>query len=539
MNKPSRPEVITALTPEQIAERFRPLDSEKLVGIESYHITLPPKHLSALGALAALTAAPTSREIGLYGPSNAANARKETHDDAHQGLYSVFFSRDGHVVARFVESRYPELTKATVLASLQHLGKRNNLGIAGDEQEFGKIPHEIRDGAVDPIAIELTERKDWQWPYYGAVDTTVKNANSITRIALTEPEFLDQTYVDSDGETHSVAEGLAANLSWIKHRMDLNPDGLVEALSVNPKHHANQTWADSPDAFHHADGSWARHHYPEKMWGVASVELQAEVYDTLLNTADLYEKTGHDHEEIDDLRGRAARLKKTVFDHFWVEDHGLTRVVDGEEIPLGGYFARGTDHDDDGALHPLEIRTSDMGQLLDTRLLDGEEDKVASIIGHLFSSEMMSKWGVRTLSTDSARFFEDRYHGGNTWPWVSYTIAKGLDRHGYHGLARDLKTRIWNLYDTTHMMPEFAPGSDRPLITNRVLVDDPSLTTETIHPISQPAQEIQAWTAAAIAAIKIENGLSLDPERIKNKILPQHAIDPKKLQLEEALLRTQ
>lgn len=533
----------TPLSDQQLEERFYPLASERLVTNEPHPITTPDKHLSALGALAALTAVNDSRAIGENGPSNAANARYEQADNQQLNLYNAFFPRDAHVVAKFLEDRYPELLRATIVASLEHLGKTDLLGINGSEQEIGKVPHEIRDGTIDSIAKKLTKEKGWQWPYYGAVDTTVKNASAVTRLALKRSEFLDETYTDHDGETHTISEGLAANLAWIQRRMDMNPEGLVESLAVNPKHHANQTWADSPDAFHHADGTWARHYYPEKLWGVASVELQAEVYDTLMNAADLYEQRAGSARvaTVNDLRQRASKLKGVIFRNFWVEDHGLTHMTDNKETPLGGYFARGTDRDEAGRLHPLKIRTSDMGQLLDTRLLDGEDAKVTACIEHLYSSEMLSRWGIRTLATDSIRYFEDRYHNGNTWPWVSFTIARGLDRHGYHGLARDLKIRVWNLYDKTHMMPEFAPGSNRPLITNRIIVDDPTLTTEAEHPISQPAQEIQAWTVAALVAIKLESGAELHnklyPRRPAHPVLPKTAIDPAKRALEVRLLR--
>src|SRR5690606_24351285 len=97
-------------------------------------------------------------------------------------------------------------------------------------------------------------------------------------------------------------------------------------LWLNPRHHANQTWTDSPDAFHHADGSWPAH-YPGRALGVASLELQAETYDALVSTAEVYkllqkrargQRRAQLQSEIDDLLGRAARLRTVVLSTFWV-----------------------------------------------------------------------------------------------------------------------------------------------------------------------------------------------------------------------------
>ncbi|HET8884119.1 MAG TPA: hypothetical protein VFM68_01470 [Candidatus Saccharimonadales bacterium] len=516
---------------------------------ETIAIDSPLRHMSTVEALTNLTAVKHAKDIGKSGPSNAAGSREANKDDADFNKYNVFFPRDGHVVAELIFDLHPELTRTTVIASFEKMGVIDNYTNPTkpfDEQEIGKIPHEIR-SPDDPLAINLTEKKNWGWPYYGAIDTTGKNIIAISRL-VNHPDygtdFLDETYKGRDDKTHAVLHGLEQNIAWLTGRMDKNPEGLVESLAKNPLHHANQTWADSPEAFHHADGSWAEHH-PESNLGVAAVEQQAEAYDALLGAATIYETLGRT-DEASVLRKRARKLQTVVLDKFWVTDKKHN----------GGYFARGTDRDTDGHLRPLAIRSSDMGHLLNSGILDDTDDpkqtneiahKRRAVIQNLFSPEMLCPSGIRTLSSDSLRYSDDRYHNGNSWPWTSYYIAKGLDRHGYHGLSHELKKRVWDNYNETKLLGEYASGSSDPdhrLINQKVTVHNESLTTDTEYPVSQPAQEIQAWTAAAIYAIKREysnvvarklGGLYLNKSSVN---LHTNTGNNKKTAFETAVLRT-
>jgi glycogen debranching enzyme len=497
--------------------------------IETIEFSPPRRHLSALKAILDLTNARTPSEIGLHGPSNAANALEENNDIPEQNLYNEFYPRDAHIVALFLEKKHPALTQATIMASLAHTGIRQHLRGLGlqDEQEVGKVPHEIRDNNT-PKARQRAIEKDRMYPYYGAIDTTGKNINAIARTSLSNLpyslEFLNTHYSGLDGNEHTVEEALHSHINWIRGRMDLNPEGLIESLWINKKHHANQSWADSPDAFHHADGSWAAHH-PDKNWGVAALEVQAETYDALLNAADVIDalleqeatpqRKNHLQSELKDLTKRAERLREVVFNHFWVED----------PQHFGGYFARGTDRDEQGNLRPLRIRSADMGHLLHSRILDGSDEdtrtKREAVIRNIFSPEMLSPNGVRSLATDSVRYLENAYHNGSVWTWQVYLIARGLDRHNYHGLSHELKKRAWSFYDKTKMLAEYGTGSADPNnrinTSQQITVFDPSLFPEPIyhfsqHKLVQPPQQIQAWTAAANLAMKYENSARLSAD---------------------------
>lgn len=518
--------------------------------IEDIAIHQPRRHIPALRTILELTAANSSPEIGLHGPSMAANTTLENKAVPEQALFSdtVYF-RDAHVVASFLDQKHPNLTRATVFASIAHIGIREHMRPAGrlyDEQELGKVPHVYHD-PDSPKAQKNAIEKDRAFPSYNAIDATGKNINAIAREVLRTPHGLDFLAVRSkwpDGQEHTIEEALHAHVNWIRKRMDLNPDGLVESLWVNKKHHANQSWADSPDSFHHADGSWARHH-PDKNWGVAAIDVQAEVYNALLSATDVYrtqleqgQRAGQKQflfNEIDDLLWRTSHLKKAVMSGFWVDD----------PVHYGGYFGRGTDRDKEGVLHPLAIRSSDMGHLL-SGLLDGDDEetkaKREAIIRNIFSPEMFAPNGVRTLSSDSVRYVADSYHNGSVWPWQNYSIALDLEGHGYYGLSYEIKKRIWSFYNQTKTLAEHGTGSLDPNyrinLNKQVTVFDPTIFPDPIYHFSRykavvPTQEKQAWTAAAVLAMKYEHAKRLLGH---SDAKPVAAVNPEKRLFEEEIL---
>lgn len=518
----------------------------------------PDRPLSALQAIEELTRVTSADKIGQNGPSGAATTTAESKDDPELNLYGsqdseiVFFPRDGHVVASFLRETYPQLVSATIHYALRFTGVRDNLRHSSqlsDGQEVGKVPHEVR-RPEDVIAKKQSELKDWGWPFFGAMDTTGKNVLAISQIALSTEgpglAFLQETYDGLDGKRHSIEDGLAGHINWIRRKMNQNTEGLVEMLHLNPKHHANESWEDSPDAFFHADGSWARHD-ADKNWGVAPLELQVETYDALLAAAKLYKKLSLEADgqrrdflltEVQDLTSRASRLREVIMKKFWVED----------PAHAGGFFARGTDRDEHGKLRPLAVRSSDMGFMLDSAILEGEDAdtlrKREAVIRNLFSPEMLCASGIRTLASDSARYGEERWHNGASWPWVTYKIARGLKRHAYYGLAYELEYRAWTSYAATHLLSEYFSGTNDPSrlsVTHTVRIADPSIPSEPERPIGQPSQEIQAWTAAAMLAMKREEGKRLRvlggaALGVKTERIPIVAQDAARRQLERELV---
>lgn len=488
---------------------IRLLPHEKLLGIISHEPRMFHGPPSSVEQMMRLTGSPEPHFIGFHGPSVASlafdvatktsvssddlEAPHDTEDimvavPDHLRLYEVVFGRDSLRVAIDLITSYPQLGRATVLrlAELQGVTFNQNR-----EEEPGRIVHEARD-KDDPIAQSLSERLGWGWPYYGSVDATPEFIRTLTAYCrLTEENqgFLSQEYTDRAGETRSIAYALDMAVEWILRRLDSNNEGLLEFKSVLPKGIENQVWKDSWDAYHHADGSLANHQQ-----GIASLEVQVTTFDALLDAAYLYHNVLDDENKAAYLRRRATRLEAVILDAFWTEDKG-------------GYFVLGTDRDAQGKLRQLKIRTSNMGHVLNSRLLEKDDDASRrmreAVVQHILSPELLNISGIRTLASDELRFRPGAYHNGSVWLWDTHHIAKGLRRHGYHQQADDLDSRLLNVITETKIFPEYVRGDNEPV---------PSINLKTIilwdhtnkreNRVEQPPQEVQAWTVAAILAIK-------------------------------------
>lgn len=462
---------------------------------------------SSLKQMLRLTKASTPETIGENGPSIASLAFEVSAKTAvangesplshteeigatpeHLRLYEVVFGRDSLRVAIDLISSYPSLARATTyrLAELQGVGYNTER-----EEEPGRIVHEARD-ADDPIAVELTERLGWGWPYYGSVDATPEFIRTLTAYCRKSEEnsgFLVSTYVDKQGNERTMAYAMDQAVNWILSRLKANPEGLLEFKSVLPKGIENQAWKDSWDAYHHKDGTLANHSN-----GIASIEIQVTTYDALLDASLLYRDVLDDGEKAKELIDRAAALKEQIISLFWTEDEG-------------GYFVLGTDRDEDGTLRQLKIKTSNMGHVLNSRLLEDStaESKrmTEAIVKHILSPKMLNVSGVRTLSSDETRFRPGAYHNGSVWLWDTHHIAKGLRRHGYSDHANQLDKSILDVVNKTKIFPEYVRGGDETepeINTWTVTLWDSTSQRENV--VEQPPQEVQAWTVAAILATK-------------------------------------
>lgn len=495
----------------QVNESILPIDFKLLPGERPLavipHAPREFDHIpSSLEQMRRLTRSPEPSIIGANGPSVASlafevsaktsvasdesplNAPTELSAPEHLRLYEVVFGRDSLRVAIDLISSYPELARTTVLRLAELQGIAHN--IARDE-EPGKIVHEARD-ADDPLAVDLTERLGWNWPYYGSVDATPEFIRTLTaycRLSEENNAFLSETYVDRRGVERSIGYALDMAVEWISRKLASNPEGLLEYKATLPTGIENQVWKDSWDAYHHADGTLANH---DK--GIASIEVQTTTYDALLDAALLYENALDNSAKAALLRARANTLKATILSTFWTEDKG-------------GYFVLGTDRDNDNNLRQLKIRTSNMGHVLNSRILESDEPNIIrmreAIVRQITSPELLTQNGIRTLAGDEVRFRPGAYHNGSIWLWDTHHIAKGLRRQGYGDIADEIDRRLLNVVAVTKIFPEYVRGeaTTTPRInTNTVILWDEINQRE--NKIEQPPQEVQAWTVAVILAIK-------------------------------------
>lgn len=504
---------------------YKLLPGEKLLDIETFPLRHFEHHPSTIEQIKRLTNSPDSGRIGESGPSIASlafdvssqtsvnpdisplddNEANQSSIPDHLRLYEVLFGRDSLRVAIDLISSYPELARTTVLelAKLQGITYNHQR-----EEEPGRIVHEARD-KDDPIAEDLTRRLGWGWPYYGSVDATPEFIRTLTAYVRKTEEnhaFLSQKYVDRSGSERDIAYALDMAIDWIIERIESNSEGLLEFKSELEKGIENQVWKDSWDAYHHKDGTLANHSK-----GIASIEVQVTAYDALLDAAHLYRHVLDDEHKATILTQKAHELAQVILSVFWTEDEG-------------GYFVLGTDRDDNGNLRQLKIKTSNMGHTLNSRLLESRDPDISrkrhAVVRHIVSDKLLNVSGIRTLATDETRFRPGAYHCGSVWLWDTHHIAKGLRRHGLHADADAIDRRLLHVVNETKIFPEYVRGDDSsvPSInTTRITILDTVNNRENI--VEQPPQEVQAWTVAAILAIK---------KRLDRR---QKAIDRRKLEM--------
>lgn len=497
-------------TARQSIAAIRLLPGERIINVE--RVNSPPlvRTPSGLRELYRLAQAKLKNEAYELGPPIASLAFTPT-DSPELHRYETLFARDALRVAMDLISYFPQLARTTLLTLASFQGTTTN---PQREEEPGRIPHEMR-AANDPVARRLSTGLGWEWPYYGSVDATpefIRTLVTYRNRTSKHEDFFQQEYTDKDGAQRTMKDTLKGAVEWLLQRTGDNPEGLLESRTTLPRGIENQFWKDSWDAYFHKDGTIANHSQ-----GVASIEVQRLVYDALLDVIPIYKHDFHEPEAAKEIQARAALIRSNIFDQFW-------------NPAKGGYFVLGTDRDKQGLLRQLDIRTSNMGHLLHSRLLVGDDPQLTTyreaIVRQLFSPEMLTPSGIRTLASDEIRFRPGAYHNGSVWLWDTYLITKGLRRHGYHQLATRLSEQLLAVVDATHAYPEFVRGeeAEKPSL-NTYIVDVWDSTYQRANRIEQPPQQVQAWSVAAIIALKYYKQRAASLPRSTPSVFEQTILD--------------
>lgn len=451
---------------------------------------------SALREIIRLASAPALDEVGHHGGPVASLASNENADIEALRKFEVLHGRDALRISLDLHDRFPDLLGTTLTALARTQGREKEQvtqGMPYRQEEPGRIMLLDRQ-TDDPIGQKFSDKLQWGWPFYGSIDATPTFISATVNHTLDhDPGFLLTTYIGRDNQPHTMREALDLSTNWLLHKLEENPEGLLEFQNpVESGGIAAQAWKDSAFAYLHTDGSRANHSR-----GIASVEVQALAYDALHDAAELYHRLG-DGRGSAFLKSQAEQLRKQIIEIFWTDD---------DPRHPEGYFALASDRNSDGYLQTLKVRSSNMGHLLNSRLLEQNDETTIHMrdatIRHLFSPEMLHYSGIRTLASDEAGFRAGGYHTGSVWLWDTAHVANGLERHAHHHLAWELRQRIWRTVEQTRMFPEFVRGN-----TTDEIQTSPSEvyvwndTYQVLHLFEQPPQEIQGWTVSAILAAK-------------------------------------
>jgi glycogen debranching enzyme len=441
------------------------LDGERIVSVTEVPRILPERAPDAVAELCRLCGVERPEEIGRNGPAVGARVSAANAGEAALRLFEVVFGRDSLMVAMLVADQFPTLLDATVSHLARYQGRVYD---RQREEEPGRIPHEIRDPAVDATARAITAASGWEWPYYGAVDATPLFLLAAAEAVRRRPGFLAEP---------GIGEAVRAAAGWLIRRLQTDPAGLLSTLPAFPGSIENQVWKDSWDSYMHADGELANGAGP-----VASLEVQALAHDARLAAAELLGESGY--------AVQAERLARTVERLFWLP---------GERM-----YALGVDHDPvSGAPRPLAVRASNQGWLLRSHLLDRHPrraERTEAIAAAVLDERLRSARGIRTLAAGEVRYRPRAYHNGNMWPFDSYLCADGLARCGFRDEADELGAAVLAVCAETRSFPEFVAGDDAlPAVATRIVdVWDDRLGRG--NRVEQPPQEIVGWTVGAAIA---------------------------------------
>jgi glycogen debranching enzyme len=384
-------------------------------------------------------AAPLADLDGMLSPAGWPYASAAPVDRDDPGRFHALFGRDSAILSLEVLPARPDIARATLraLASLQGADEDPEAG-----EEPGKIVHEWW-----PKAPERLRRAGWpvrggELRYYGSADST-----SWFLVLLAS---LGDRALASELETAWRAAG-----GWLERALDRG-EGLVRhGPRRGPGGLAQQGWRDAEDPAGPAHGGagilTAEGKMPKPP--LADADTQAVTAVALRALAVL---SGEER-----WSGAAARLATAIGEAF--DPETLALAGDGERVPGAG---------------------SHLGWLLWADALPGAARGQAA--ERLCRPDVLTPWGLRTLSSEHPLHAPDAYHRGAVWPFDSWLGWGGLRAAGWLETAEELRRGILAAIESVGQAPElFAAGRDGP------------------EPIPI-ANRVQAWTVGARWALERE-----------------------------------
>lgn len=375
----------------------------------------------------------------LLSPQGWPYASAESVSAGDPGRFHALFGRDAAITSLQLLPARPQIARATLrgLASLQ--------GTVDDpetEEEPGKIVHEWW-----PRAPERLRRAGWpvrgdELRYYGSADST--SWFLVLLASLGDRAFAEE-----------LEEVWRAAGTWVQVALDRGGGLVRHGPRRSPGGLAQQGWRDAEDPLDPANHGA----------GILTAEGEAP----LAPLADA------DTQAISVLALRALALLSD--EERWNEAATqLTATLEHEFGP------------DTLALDAEGRQVRGAGSQLGWLLWAGALPPSApsAVAARLCDPDVLTPWGLRTLSTEHPLFAPDAYHRGAVWPFDSWLGWGGLRASGRLDAAEGLRRGVLAAIEAIGGAPElFAVGADGP---------------ESI-PI---ANRVQAWTLGARWALEHE-----------------------------------
>lgn len=298
-------------------------------------------------------------------------------------LYVSLFGRDMLTTAWQAALVSPDMLKGTLAELARWRGREVS---DWRNEQPGKALHQARGGPVPKLNMSPWGR------HYGSI-----TASAFYPVTVSELWH----WTGDRALVGPLIEPALEALRWLDTYGDADRDGFYEYETRSEKPQKNQAWKDSDEAIVHADGSQAS---PP----TATCETQGFVYLAKLHMSELLFWFGR-RDEAKRLYHEAQELKKRFNDAFWMEDEG--------------FFAMGLDPKK-GLIRSIG---SNPIHCIATAIVD--DALVERAVTRLFSADMFSGWGIRTLSSAHPAYNPYAYQRGSVWPVEQGTFALGLLRY--------------------------------------------------------------------------------------------------------------
>jgi glycogen debranching enzyme len=330
-----------------------------------------------------------------------------------------------------------------------------------NEEQPGKIVHEYWPEGM-PAHLQ-SDNPENAWPlyngrYYGSVDATY--------LFLMVAGMLWEQGAAGREVVNSLWEHVLAALEWALTWGDVDDDGLIEVAPRQPRGLGlvNQVWKDSGDSLLLENGQIPP---PPIAW----IEVQGYAFAAFRNMRALLQ-----------ARGDSSSLQRHLITYLQQLEQGVQRFW----LPNEGCPAMALTYDKQA----VPLVSSNVGHALWCRMLS---DKAAeSTARRLLNADMLTAWGVRTLSSQSTVFAPLSYHRGSIWPFDNAITAAALWQMGKREEACAIGRRVMDAlmcYDSPVELYCVLPAG---------WVKAPDLNGSEVLVRYPEACDVQAWSVAAL-----------------------------------------
>jgi glycogen debranching enzyme len=386
--------------------------------------------------------APTDRDLldALLSDGGWAHASLPPTSPDDPGRFHALFGRDSLIFALQMLPEAPGIARGTLRTLAQFQGDADDDEL---DMEPGKIIHEYRPIAPDWLVAGDWPIRDGSLRYYGSADAT--SWFLVVLAAL--------------GEEATILElkpAWRAAAGWLERALDRGGGLVRSGPRTLPGGLEQQGWRDARrPAGHPHGGGIVRPDGSAPRAPLADADSQAVAVAALRALATL------DGERAGYWRERAEALTETVSAMFRPD----VVAVEADDNPVKG-------------------AGSQLGWLLWAEALDEASAQAAA--RRLCEPDVLTPFGLRTLSARSAQFRVDGYHRGSVWPFDSWLGWGGLRAQGRQAEAEAVRIGVLEAVERLGGAPEFY-----------------EVTRDGELRRAFRANRVQAWTLGAAQALRL------------------------------------